>query len=776
MPGFSRCKRRATVERMRARWLFFAALSVSLGATITAALAQDGGVARALAPQSTSNVPAHRVVQLGLGAEFSFARTSGGALRMWGRNNSGVARDGAFQHDVPAAIEVGRSVASVHVGYAHACALGADQQLFCWGNNRDGQLGHEFDPSVSFGAAPAVVRLSSGSITSVSLGSAHTCASVEARGVLCWGLDREGQCTGTPSDHARPTLVANTAEVTQVAAGAQFSCGRTRRGTVLCWGDNEAGQLGRAPGGRDSAPRAIDGLSDVRSIAAGYSHACAIGNDASLRCWGLDAWGAMGTTDPSSPRDHWRPTLINGVRAVREIALGYGFTCALSDEPDRARVRCWGHAQYGKTGVEWHDRRDPTPHEIALSAEPESIAASGDHACAVLRGGAVECWGDGSHGELGDGRALFSAQLTAVPSLQGITSIVAGPYATCASTQSAMWCWGGAVRGQFSTESSWGSATPVRFRSGTHGGAISLGASAACECPRSGSCSCAGEGLLHDATGRVVGSVGAPHYAFARGLGRFRVRSAAATQSIHCMALDDGRVICVGEDRDHLISGVSTGARAVARLMDTGLRGPQRLFAAPKRVCSLDARGTLRCFGENTDRSIDDGEASVRSWTTVIAGVRAAARARSRGPLVALSRTRTCVIVNGAVRCRGGAGARDGFSAITELPDAEAIYSGTDSFCARRTNGQYFCWGLNAAFRSALAGSYSSAPTEVPSLRGALELAIGQDHLCARWSNGTVSCVGSDANSQLGLGRASWTAQPVRVRFSDALNGSTAGP
>ncbi|MFO0556471.1 MAG: hypothetical protein U0269_00490 [Polyangiales bacterium] len=747
---------------------------VALGCTLLAApmaAALDDAGPNALAPHATATLARDRVVQLSLGAEFALARRADGALVGWGRNNSGVFRDTTYEHAIASPLVVGRALTSVHAGYAHVCGVTADQQLICWGNNRDGQAGAPFDPSL-YSGPPMVVRLPSGSLSSVSLGSAHSCALVEGRGVYCWGLNDRGQCDGTPSDDRAPTLVRNTSDVVQIAAGAQFTCARTGRGTVSCWGDNEAGQLGRAVRERDSAALAISGLTDVRSLSAGYSHACAItGAEGALRCWGLDAWGAITDGDHTAPRAHFEPTLVPRVRAVREVALGYGFTCALSDaDRTRARVYCWGHAESGKTGVEWHHRRDPTPHEIALSGEPESISASMDHACALLRDGAIECWGDGSHGELGDGRPLRSTQLVAIGALSGVTHLVASGGSTCASTRDAMRCWGLATHGQFAIDAAWGAAAPTLFRSRTHGGVIALGANNACECPRSGACSCAGDGLLTDATGYVLTSVLAPHDAFARGLRRIRVRSIAAAASVQCMSLEDGRVICVGEDRDHLISGASSGARVVARAIDTGLRGPQSLVASRRRVCAWDARGTVRCAGDNEGSAISDDALSTVPWTTAFTGARAARGARRAGPLVATDRQHTCAIVSGLVRCRGASprGARD----VSELRDAEAIFAGDESFCARRTNGQYFCWGINHAFDAPFAGGMGSTPSEAPSLRGAVELALGLDHLCARWRDGSVSCVGANDHSQLGDGTTAWSARPVRVR----LNGSTAAP
>lgn len=727
-------------------------------------------------PVSAAALAPERPVQLALGTNVSCARSNAGRVRCWGLESSGVFLDAPRGRRTPTEIPAIRAVSELFVGGAHACALDADGALACWGNNYDEQLGASTQ-GVS-PQAPVRPALPSGRLLSVSLGAAHSCAVIEGRGVYCWGLDDHGQSSGAMGQRrARPTLIADTRDAVQVAAGASFACARRSDGAVLCWGDNEASQLGRAAREGDVGPRVVEGVSRVRAIFAGYSHACAVRDDQTVACWGLDAWGSLGTASASAgaARAAVTPVVITGVRAVRELAMGYGFTCALSGAAsDAARVHCWGHAQFGKTGIEPNFGRNPAPHEITFASEPERIAAGNDHACALLRDGTIVCWGAGEHGELGDGRPIERRTLEPVAGLSGVTRVVAADNATCASSATAMHCWGGESQGRLSIDSHWGAATPARFRAHAHGGVISLGARTACECPSSGPCWCSGAGLLSDATGYIRGTVAAPHLSFARTWGRFRVRSIAATATVHCISREDGRVVCVGSDDDHILAPAAAVApRVIARAVATGLRGPVELFGAPRHVCALDARGLLRCFGSNTEHQISASDERVLGATTVFDSVRAARGARSRGPLVAMTVGRTCAVVSGAVRCRGGLTTAAAVINVTAgarmSDDVEAIFGGgADSFCARRTNGRYFCWGSNAHGQLGVgpaSNTFVVTPTDAPSLDGATQLAIGAQHLCGRWSDGTVRCVGSNSHSQLGDGATSWSASPVVARW-----------
>src|SRR5713226_1528776 len=61
------------------------------------------------------------------------------------------------------------------------------------------------------------------------------------------------------------------------------------------------------------------------------------------------------------------------------------------------------------------------------------VAAGGDHTCALSQAGGVECWGDNTYGELGDGTTLSRLKPAPVLHLSsGVAAIAAGSNHTCA--------------------------------------------------------------------------------------------------------------------------------------------------------------------------------------------------------------------------------------------------------------------------------------------------------------------------------------------------------
>ncbi|MBI2388231.1 MAG: hypothetical protein HYV09_01330 [Deltaproteobacteria bacterium] len=79
------------------------------------------------------------------------------------------------------------AVTALDVGDDHACAIGNDRSVWCWGNNAHGALG---DGTTTSHAQPARVLSEA---TAVGTGGAHSCAIGVDTKVRCWGRNLDGQ-------------------------------------------------------------------------------------------------------------------------------------------------------------------------------------------------------------------------------------------------------------------------------------------------------------------------------------------------------------------------------------------------------------------------------------------------------------------------------------------------------------------------------------------------------------------------------------------------------
>src|SRR5207249_2808070 len=82
-----------------------------------------------------------------------------------------------------------------------------------------------------------------------------------------------------------------------------------------------------------------------------------------------------------------------GLANVTALSAGTFHTCAVRAD---GTVWCWGDNGFEQLGVAEMGPRS-TPVQVRfLSGAVVSVAAGGQHTCALLANGTVECWGDGS--------------------------------------------------------------------------------------------------------------------------------------------------------------------------------------------------------------------------------------------------------------------------------------------------------------------------------------------------------------------------------------------
>jgi alpha-tubulin suppressor-like RCC1 family protein len=142
-------------------------------------------------------------------------------------------------------------------GNEHVCALLPGGTASCWGDDEWGQLGdgQSGDP---YNAPTPVPVMGLTGAKQLSAGEAHTCALLGTGGVVCWGLNLDGQLghgtSGHANDTSTPVGVLGITTATGIGAGAYFTCAVVDRGNVKCWGDNQYGQLGDGTTKNSSTP------------------------------------------------------------------------------------------------------------------------------------------------------------------------------------------------------------------------------------------------------------------------------------------------------------------------------------------------------------------------------------------------------------------------------------------------------------------------------------------------------------------------------------------
>jgi len=139
--------------------------------------------------------------------------------------------------------------------------------------------------------------------------------------------------------------------------------------------------------------------------------------------------------------------LVSGLSDVVDIAASGDHMCA---RQRTGLVDCWGEGSLGQLGSGYVDSAYPL--RVSGLAHVNQLALGEFHSCALRAEGYVSCWGLNSEGELGDGSYTY---YTATPSrvlLDSVDSITAGTRWTCATTNDRVannaFCWGGNTEGE----------------------------------------------------------------------------------------------------------------------------------------------------------------------------------------------------------------------------------------------------------------------------------------------------------------------------------------
>ena len=197
-----------------------------------------------------------RAVDAGL--DFTCAIDEDDALYCWGENDFGQLGPIAVAGDVtPFPVEIDApapaSWADVSAGEDHACALLADGSAWCWGINEDLQLGSS---ATEVAASSVPLRVDGGPYRTIEAGGDHACALGTDGQLWCWGQNSDGELgIGSTGGDSLPAVVAHPAGGTfdVVVAGREHTCALDSTGDLWCWGNSDHGQLGLG----DRVPRPV---------------------------------------------------------------------------------------------------------------------------------------------------------------------------------------------------------------------------------------------------------------------------------------------------------------------------------------------------------------------------------------------------------------------------------------------------------------------------------------------------------------------------------------
>ncbi len=148
------------------------------------------------------------VVAISAGSLHTCALQATGTVQCWGNNAARqLGNDAGDTSSSPVAVNGLRDVVALSAGYTHTCALQGNGALLCWGSNGSGELGNGTvtQQPVSIPTPPRTLA----GVVAVKAGTANTCALKADGNMLCWGDNNLGQLgDGTRAAKAVPTPVS----------------------------------------------------------------------------------------------------------------------------------------------------------------------------------------------------------------------------------------------------------------------------------------------------------------------------------------------------------------------------------------------------------------------------------------------------------------------------------------------------------------------------------------------------------------------------------------
>eukprot|EP01130_Rhizamoeba_saxonica_P019014 TRINITY_DN9735_c0_g1_i1.p1 TRINITY_DN9735_c0_g1~~TRINITY_DN9735_c0_g1_i1.p1 ORF type:complete len:419 (-),score=133.24 TRINITY_DN9735_c0_g1_i1:54-1310(-) len=283
-----------------------------------------------------------KIVQVSTGESHVLALSSQGHVYSWGiykNNGENVGfksdRDENEAAETPEYFEELGEVFVVQVASTAnmSIALSDRGDLYEWGNKPYGS--GRASRSTSHPLSPQRCVVNAGKVIAVYGGGNH-CIALGIHGeVYAWGLNNYGQLGhGGTRTKARPSKIKGFADmlpeveedshpVNDVSCGFNHSVVLDREGNVFTFGNNEYGQLGLGHNDEVVGPQKVDFFDgkNVISVASGYNHNLALTEGGDIYAWGQGAGFKLGN---NSENDEYKPVKVTGLPKGDVVMIAAG--------------------------------------------------------------------------------------------------------------------------------------------------------------------------------------------------------------------------------------------------------------------------------------------------------------------------------------------------------------------------------------------------------------------------------------------------------------------
>jgi alpha-tubulin suppressor-like RCC1 family protein len=263
----------------------------------------------------------------------------------------------------------------------------------------------------------------------------------------------------------------------------------------------------------------------------------------------------------------------------------------------------------------------------------------------------------------------------------------------------------------------------------------------------------------------------APSSVYAKKIDLAPATSVVSGDGFSCARLVSGEIRCWGRnDYGQLgIGSTDTNENPIPQVVSSAASGATLLTAGKKHVCAV-VNSSMMCWGYGIDGQLGNGSYTNQATPVpiTVGGTPTSISANS---------THTCAVLStGSVKCWGkntfgqlGNGNKIDAStaaSVSGISTATAVVTGETSTCALLTPSyNVYCWGNALEGRlGSVQGADQTSPIAVSSIVDPVaKIAASDDSFCAKTSGNNLYCWGKNQYGTVGNATATATTVPVSI-------------
>jgi alpha-tubulin suppressor-like RCC1 family protein len=335
--------------------------------------------------------------------------------------------------------------------------------LWGWGCGALGRLGNNLTTNQS---SPVQTISFGTNWNQVSAGNPHT-AAIKTDGTLwLWGLSSNGRLGNNDqvTDHSSPVQTVSTGNNWKQVEICASSASVKTDGTLWLWGDNEMGQLGNSSTINRSSPvQTVSTGTNWKQVSLGFQHSASIKTDGTLWLWGCSSFGELGNnlrTNRSSPVQ----TTTTGTN-WKQVSLGTNHSAATKTD---GTLWLWGAGDSGRLGTDSTTNRSTPVQTVSSGTNWKQVSLGCLMSTAIKTDGTLWLWGVATNGVLGNNSTINrSSPVQTVTSGTNWKQVsTKGISVSSIKTDGTLWLWGGGGSGELGNDSTTNRSSPVQTISG----------------------------------------------------------------------------------------------------------------------------------------------------------------------------------------------------------------------------------------------------------------------------------------------------------------------